>query len=125
MRISASKAAKALQKHPLAYSVLGLLVAGYAFFVIYIIATNGLGELGNALRNSVGVVLFFVCFSIFPFWASEHSFVWVFVVELLLILVWGFVCDRRRYPLRVLALGLLVFAATNLTLNFVFWNWAD
>jgi len=112
-------------KHPVVYPVLALLVAAYLLFVIYFTATNGLRELGNALLMPVPVVLFIVWFSIFPFWASEHSFVWAFVIESLSFLAWGFVCVRHRYPLRIFALGLLAFAATNLILNFVFPKWAD
>jgi asparagine N-glycosylation enzyme membrane subunit Stt3 len=125
MRNSTSSVVRIWQKHPVVCSVLGVLFSVYVYFVIRTTADMGLAEFPKVLLMTIPVVLFFVWFSVFPFWASEHSFVWVFVVESLLFLAWGFVCVRRRYPLRVFALGLLAFAATNLTLNLVFPNWAD
>jgi hypothetical protein len=127
MRISVSIVVKAWHKHPVAYSVLGLLLAVYALFVIYCTSINGVEELGNALLMPVPAVIFFAAMSAFPFWAVNHSTLgWVFLASgFILLLLWGFVCDRRQYRPRVFAVGLLAFAAINLTLNFVFPNWAD
>jgi hypothetical protein len=127
MRISASSVFESWRKHPILCSVLSLLLVVYAAWVVYFTTTNGVEELGNALLMPVPVLLFFFFISAFPFWAVNHPTLgWVFLIaEFILFLLWGFVCVRRQYRPRVFALGLLVFAAINLTLNFVFPNWPD
>lgn len=127
MRISASIVVRGWQKHPIAWSVFGLVVAMYACFVIAITAGNGIGELGNALLIPVPLAIFFFVMSAFPFWAVNYPIAgWVvFIGEFVLILAWAVVRVRRRYRPRALLWGFLVLAATNLTLNFTFPNWAD
>lgn len=127
MRINTTIITKAWHKHPVVCSVLYLLALGYVIFVAYFTSVNGIEQLGNALLIPVPVVVFFFCMSAFPFWAIHHeAAAWsVFICELIFVVVWAVVCARRHYRPRVLVGALLAVAAINLTLNFVFPNWAD
>jgi len=125
MRTSTYKVIRFWQRHPIGYSVFGLLVAVYALFVVRFTADHGLDKLGSALVMPVPLVLFPVMLCLFPFWAGPHGFNWALAGEILVFLTWNIVSARRRYPVRVWLWGLILLAVSNCILNLPFPTFAE
>ena len=117
MRTSPYKVIRFWQRHPIGYSVFGLLVAVYALFVILFTVAHGVEKLGNALVMPVPLALVPVMLCLFPLWAGPHAFNWVLAVEMALVLSWNLVNVHHRLPVRLWFSGLILLAAANCILN--------
>lgn len=120
MRTSTHKVIRFWQRHPVGYTVFGLLVAVYALFVIQFTAAHGVEKLGNALVMPVPLALVPVMLCLFPHWAGPHGFNWVLAGEMLLVLAWNLVNVHHRFAARVWVSGLILLAVTNCILNLLF-----
>ena len=124
MRTSTYKVIRFWQRHPVGYTVFGLLVAVYALFVIQFTAVHGVEKLGNALVLPVPLALVPVMLCLFPLWAGPHAFNWVLAGEMLLVLTWNLVNVHHRSPVRLWFSGLILLAVANGILNLLFARFA-
>jgi len=120
MRTSSIKVVRFWQGHPIRYTVLGLLVAGYALFVVLFTAAHGADKLGNALVLPISAVLFAIMICLFPIWAGHHDFNWVLAIMMVMFLVYNIVSARRRLPAKVWLTGLISVPVVNCLLNLLF-----
>jgi len=120
MRTSSVKIIRFWQRHPVGYTVFGLLVAVYALFVILFTNAHGVDKLGNALVMPVPLLLYPVMICLFPIWAGSHGFNWVLAAEMALVLSWNLVNVHFRRPVRLWFSGLILLALTNCVLNLLF-----
>jgi len=120
MRTSSVKIIRFWQRHPIGYSVFGLLVAMYALFVILFTSTHGVEKLGNALVMPVPLLLYPVLLCLFPIWAGPHAFNWILAGEMALVLSWNLVNVHFRRPVRLWFSGLILLALANCVLNLLF-----
>ena len=124
MRTSSVKIIRFWQRHPIGYTVFGLLVAVYALFVILFTSAHGVEKLGNALVMPAPLLLFPVMICLFPVWAGPHAFNWVLAGEMGLVLSWNLVNVRFRRPVRLWLSGLVLLALANCVLNLLFAGFA-
>jgi len=124
MRTSSVKIIRFWQRHPVGYTVFGLLVAVYALFVIQFTAAHGVEKLGNALVLPVPLALVPVMLCLFPIWAGPHAFNWVLAVEMALVLSWNLVNVHHRLSVRLWLSGLILLAVANGVLNLLFATFA-
>jgi len=120
MKTSTFRVIRFWQRHPIGYSVFGLLVSGYALFVLLFTAAHGVEKLGSALALPVSAVLFSVMICLFPIWAGHHNFNWVLAIMMVMFLAYNITSARRRFPAKVWLTGLLLVPAVNCLLNLLF-----
>jgi hypothetical protein len=132
MQPKASGLLGALQKHPVAWPAFAVFttvfVAVYILFVVTFTVNNGLSALPEALLMPIPVISFVIFMSVFPFWCENHPTVFtaILIGEFLLLIGCGLLSFRPRFRWRAfLWVLLVVVAATNLALNFLYPNWSD
>jgi len=125
MRTSPYKVIRFWQRHPVRYTVLGLLIAGYALLVVLFTAVHGVDKFGNALALPVSAVLFAIMICLFPIWAGHHDFNWVLAVMLVMFLAWNITCAHRRCPAKIWLFGLISVPVINCILNLLFAKFAE
>lgn len=120
MKTSTFRVVRFWQRHPIGYSLFGLLVSGYALFVVLFTAAHGSEVLGSALALPVSAVLFSVMICLFPIWAGHHAFNWVLAVMMVMFLAYNIISARRRCPAKIWLIGLISVPVINCLLNLLF-----